>query len=266
MSTTIEVGVDQGLATLVLSRPERKNALTAQMFAEMLEALATLRRDSTVKALLLTGAGSDFCSGGDLGSMQGAVEADTVRTRMVENNRLLSALADFDRPVIAAVDGVAFGAGFSLALAADFVIASQRARFCMAFARVGLTPDLGASYFLPRIVGLQKAKQLVYSAAEISAEQALALGIALEVQPAERLHSRAEELARGMANMSGCAFGMTKRLLARSFEANLATQLDAEASSQAVAMSSSYLQQATARFASKQPPLYQWPLAQPSSK
>ncbi|WP_449433171.1 enoyl-CoA hydratase/isomerase family protein [Pseudomonas putida] len=262
MSTTIEVGVDQGLATLVLSRPERKNALTAQMFAEMLEVLATLRRDSTVKALLLTGAGSDFCSGGDLGAMQGVVEADAVRTRMVENNRLLSALADFDRPVIAAVDGVAFGAGFSLALAADFVIASQRARFCMAFARVGLAPDLGASYFLPRIVGLQKAKQLVYSAAEISADQALALGVALEVQPAELLHSRAEELARGMANMSGSAFGMTKRLLARSFESDLATQLDAEASSQAVAMSSSYLQQATARFASRQPPLYQWPPAQ----
>ncbi|MEE1865047.1 enoyl-CoA hydratase/isomerase family protein [Pseudomonas auratipiscis] len=266
MSTTIEVGVDRGLATLVLTRPERKNALTAQMFAEMLEALASLRRDSTVKALLLTGAGGDFCSGGDLGSMQGAVEADAVRTRMVENNRLLSALADFDRPVIAAVDGVAFGAGFSLVLAADFVIASQRARFCMAFARVGLAPDLGASYFLPRIVGLQKAKQLIYSAAEINAEQALALGIALEVQPAELLLSRAEELARGMANMSGCAFGMTKRLLARSFETDLATQLDAEASSQAVAMSSSYLQQATARFASKQPPLYQWPLARPSSK
>ncbi|MDN7143969.1 enoyl-CoA hydratase/isomerase family protein [Pseudomonas sp. JQ170] len=266
MNTTIEVGVDQGLATLVMSRPERKNALTAQMFAELLEALAALRRDPTVKALLLTGAGSDFCSGGDLGSMQGAVEADAIRQRMVDNNRLLSALADFDRPVVAAVDGVAFGAGFSLALAADFVIASQRARFCMAFARVGLAPDLGASYFLPRIVGLQKAKQLVYSAAEIGAEQALALGIALEVQPAELLHSRAEELARGMANMSGCAFGMTKRLLGRSFESDLATQLDAEASSQAVAMSSSYLQQATARFASKQPPLYRWPLAQPGNR
>jgi len=262
MYTSIEVSVDDGLATLLLNRPGRKNALTAGMFAEMLDALEALRRDAAVTALLLTGADGDFCSGGDLVTLQGELEAATLRLRMVDNNRLLSALADFPKPVIAAVDGVAFGAGFSLALAADFVIASQRARFCMAFARVGLGPDLGASYFLPRIVGLPRARQLFYSAAEIDARQALDWGIALEVLAPSDYLDRARELARGMAGMSPCGFGLSKRLLARSLESDLASQLDAEASGQAVALSSAYLQQATARFARKQPPLYQWPQGQ----
>ncbi|MBO3276090.1 enoyl-CoA hydratase/isomerase family protein [Pseudomonas sp. Milli4] len=258
--TTIELSIDNGLARLVMARPERKNALNLQMFAELLDTLNGLRRNPEVKAVLLTGSGSDFCSGGDVGNMQGAqATASDVRKRMEENNRLLLAMADFDKPIIAAVDGVAFGAGFSVALAADFIIASERARFCMAFARLGLAPDLGASYTLPRIVGLQKAKEILYSAREIPAQEAQQLGIALEVLPAEQLHARAEELARAMANLSPVAFGMTKRLLARSLENDLAAQLDGEASAQAVALTSTYLAEASARFMRKEPPLFQWP-------
>jgi enoyl-CoA hydratase/carnithine racemase len=260
MSSTIELTIDHGLATLVMARPERKNALSAQMVVELLDTLNNLRRDPEVKALLLTGAGGDFCSGGDISSMSNA-QADAVRGRMVNNNRLLATLADFDRPVIAAVDGVAFGAGFSLALTADFLIASDRARFCMAFARIGLTPDLGASYTLPRIVGLQKAKEIIYSAREVHAQEALTLGIALEVHTQARFLARAEELARSMVSMSLTGFGMTKRLLARTYETDLAAQLDGEASSQAVAMSSTYVQEASQRFMRKEPPLYQWPRA-----
>ncbi|UVE18717.1 enoyl-CoA hydratase/isomerase family protein [Pseudomonas sp. LS44] len=263
--STVELSIEDGLATLVMARPERKNALTPQMFAELLDALNTLRRDSEVRAVLLTGAGSDFCSGGDVGNMGGGVEASAVRARMEENNRMVLAMADFTKPLIAAVDGVAFGAGFSLALAADFVIASDRARFCMAFARLGLGPDLGASYTLPRIVGLQKAKEIIYSAREVSAQEALALGIALEVLPAATFRARAEELARSMANMSPSGFSMSKRLLARSLESDLASMLDGEASAQAVAMSSTYLATAAARFARKEPPLFQWPQAKPTA-
>ncbi|AYC34076.1 enoyl-CoA hydratase/isomerase family protein [Pseudomonas cavernae] len=258
--STIELSIDNGLAILVMARPERKNALTPQMFAELLDALNGLRRNPEVKAVLLTGAGSDFCSGGDVGNMQGEqVEAAVVRRRMEENNRLLLAMADFDKPLIAAVDGVAFGAGFSLALAADFLIASERARFCMAFARLGLGPDLGASYTLPRVVGLQKAKEIIFSAREVPAQEALQLGIALEVHPAETFRARAEELARAMANLSPTGFSMTKRLLGASLESDLVGMLDAEASNQAVCMASNYLKDAAARFARKEPPLYQWP-------
>lgn len=261
MFTTIELAIDEGLATITLARPERKNALSAQMFAELLDALNGLHRDASVRALLLIGAGNDFCSGADISGNLNGSDAASVRSRMLEYNRMLVALADFDRPVIAAVDGVAFGAGFSLALAADFIIASERARFCMVFARIGLVPDLGASWTLPRVVGLQKAKELVYSAREVLAPEALALGIAIEVQPSAELRNRAEALARSMANMSASGFGATKRLLARSLESDLASQLDAEAYVQTVALSSPYPREAAARFMRKEPPLYQWPLA-----
>jgi enoyl-CoA hydratase/carnithine racemase len=261
MFTTIELSIENSLATLTLMRPERKNAINRQLADEMREALDRLRGNPEVKALLLTGSGNDFCSGGDVSRMSGGVDASDIRERMDHGNQLLCALADFNRPVIAAVDGVAFGAGFSLALAADFLIASDRARFCMAFARIGLVPDMGASHLLPRIVGLQKTKEIVYSAREVSAQEALALGVVLEVHPAEAFRARAEELARSMSNLSMVAFGMTKRLLARTFEVDLAAQLDCEASAQAVAMSSSYVEEATARFMRKEPALYQWPVA-----
>jgi enoyl-CoA hydratase/carnithine racemase len=261
MFNTIELSVENGLATLTLMRPERKNALTRPMFDEMREALDRLRSNPEVKALLLIGSGDDFCSGADVGKISGGVEACDIRERVTHVNRLVTALAEFDRPLVVAVDGVAFGAGFSLALAADFLIASDRARFCMAFARIGLVPDMGASYTLPRIVGVQKAKEIIYSAREVSAQEALALGIVLEVLPVAQFRARAEELARSLCNLSTAAFGMTKRLLARAFEVDLATQLDAEASAQAVAMSSPYVQDATARFLRKEPALYQWPAA-----
>ena len=261
MFKTIDLSIADGLATLTLMRPERKNAINRQLADEMREALDQLRGNPEVKALLLIGSGQDFCSGGDVSRMSGGVDASDIRERMDHGNQLLGALADFSRPVIAAVDGVAFGAGFSLALAADFLIASDRARFCMAFARIGLVPDMGASHLLPRIVGLQKAKEIIYSAREVSAQEALALGIALEVHPAEQFRARAEELARSMSNLSMVAFDMTKRLLARTFQTDLAAQLDCEASAQAVAMSSSYVEQASARFLRKEPALYQWPVA-----
>lgn len=259
--TSIVLTIEDGLATLVLSGPEKKNALTVQLFEELETVLGSLRSDPQVKALLLTGSGGDFCSGGDIGKMGGAVEATAKHAVMVKANRTLAALMDFDRPVVAAIDGVAFGAGFSLALAADFVIVSDRARLCMSFARIGLLPDLGATYTLPRIVGYQKAKEIIYSAREVSAQEALALGIALEVHPCERLHARAEELARNLGNMSTVAFGMTKRLLGRTFENTLAVQLDAEASAQSVSMTAQYFQEAATRFMRKEPLLYRWPVA-----
>ncbi|WP_239499443.1 enoyl-CoA hydratase/isomerase family protein [Pseudomonas putida] len=251
--------MEEGLATLTLSRPERKNALNRQVFEQLGDALNQLRSNPQVKALLLTGAGSDFCSGGDINNMGGEVEASARQATMTDANRVLVSLMEFDRPVIAAVDGVAFGAGFSLALAADFVIASERARFCMAFARIGAVADMGASYTLPRIVGYQKAKEIIYCARELSAQDALALGIVLETHPPEAFLDRAREIARSMGNMSPTAFGMSKRLLGRTFESTLQAQLDAEASAQTLAMTSAYFHAATARFLHKEPPMYEWP-------
>ncbi|MDN7139869.1 enoyl-CoA hydratase/isomerase family protein [Pseudomonas sp. JQ170] len=257
--TSVVLTVEDGLATLVLSGPGRKNALTWQAIGELERTFGRLRDDPQVNAVLLTGAGDDFCSGGDISMMGSSTDASVLNEVMASANRLVSTLLNFDRPVIAAVDGVAFGAGFSLALACDFLIASDRARLCMSFARIGAMVDLGATYTLPRIVGYQKAKEIIYSAREVAAHEALALGIALEIHPPERLAARAEELARSLANMSPVAFALTKRLLGRTFESNLAAQLEAEGSAQAVAMNDQYFTDAIERFMRKEPSLYRWP-------
>ncbi|MDR3096454.1 MAG: enoyl-CoA hydratase/isomerase family protein [Paraburkholderia sp.] len=255
----IKITNEDGIATLTLARPERKNALNAAMLAELSEALLALRRDETVKALVLTGEGDDFCAGGDVSSMQAATDAASVRARMLENQRPCLALASFDRPVVAAIDGAAFGAGFSLALMADFIVASERARFCLAFARVGLVPDLGMLHTLPRTIGIQRTRELIYSARELPAGEARALGLVLEVLPHDTVRARAHELARALAEQSAAGFAMTKRLLAQSFEQDLASLLDAEAGAQAIALTSPYVREAAARFVRKERPRFSWP-------
>ena len=264
--TSIQTAIADGVATLTLARPQLKNALNAQMGEELGEALASLRRDPDVRALVLTGAGGDFCSGGDISNMQGARGSEAAQARMSELHRVYDALLEFDRPVIATVDGVAFGAGFSLALAADFVLASQRARFCLSFARVGLLPDLGALHMLPRLIGMQRTKELVYSARELPAQEAVALGLVLEVLPAPALQARALEIAAAMAQVSPFAFAKTKQLLARSFETDRRALLGAEASAQAIALESDYTKEAVGRFMRREPARFQWPLAPDQKK
>ncbi|WP_191833438.1 enoyl-CoA hydratase/isomerase family protein [Pseudomonas fluorescens] len=256
----LECSRRDGVATLVMSRTQVKNAFNGEMAMALLEALAQIRRDPEVRAVVLSGAGTDFCAGGDVSSMARMDgDAAAVRQRMELVNSVISALADLPCPVIAAVDGVAFGAGFSLALVADFILAAPRARFCMVFARIGAIPDMGATYHLPRLVGLQKARELIYSAREIDAAQALEMGIVLEVVADNDLHLRANELACSMACMSPLAFNMTKRLLTHSLNNDWSRQLNEEAQAQAIAMSCDYFKDATLRFMRKQPLLYRWP-------
>lgn len=146
----------------MLNRPESLNAIDRRMADEITGALARWRADETVRVLLLRGAGGAFCAGGDVRGMagQGPRDPEEARAGMERYRRMTLALRGFDRPVIAAVDGAAYGAGMSLALLADIVLLSDRARLCMAFQRVGLVPDCGALYTLPRLVGLQQAKAL----------------------------------------------------------------------------------------------------------
>jgi 2-(1,2-epoxy-1,2-dihydrophenyl)acetyl-CoA isomerase len=171
----------------------------------------------------------------------------------------LRTLIQFDRPVIAAVDGPAFGAGFSLALLADFVIASPRARFCMSFMRVGLGPDFGAMYTLPRVVGVQRAKELMLSAREVDADEALKLGIAMEVVPAERLMPRATGLALSFTAASPLAVSLVKQDVAMSLGADLAALFAQEADHQAMCFTTPSHEQAVQRFLAKQPASFRWP-------
>jgi enoyl-CoA hydratase/carnithine racemase len=258
---TLQVDIHEGIATLTLSRPERKNALNTEMKQALEDAIVALRADASVRALVLTGAGGAFCSGGDLSSMQEGRGTEAARKRMTDMHRTLDNLLDFDRPVIAAVDGVAYGAGFSLALAADLVVASPRARFCLSFARVGLVPDVGSLHLLPRLVGLQRARALAYSARELPAQEALELGLVLELHASEQLLARAQQLAKALAGASPAAFAMTKQLFARTFELDRRSLLDAEANAQAVAFGTEYFGQAVEGFMRGEKAKFHWPSA-----
>lgn len=257
---TVLYEVADGVATLTLNRPAQRNAIDLRMRDEIAQCLAALKRDRDVRALVVTGAGGAFCAGGDLRGIQSAqLDGAGWRQRMKDAHDWVGALISLDRPVVAAVDGPAFGAGFSLALAADFVIASPRASFCLSFMKVGLVPDFGAFHTLPRVVGVQRAKELMLSAREVAADEARRLGIVFEIAPADRVLARAQALAASFAGASPLAASLVKRALAATPAAGLDAMLDFEADAQALCFASSEHQAAVARFLDKQPAAFRWP-------
>jgi len=260
---TLDYRLDDGVATLTLDRPEAKNALDPTMADELGGCLAAIRADESVRVLVLAGAGGAFCAGGDVKAMgQGGPRTpEQRRAGMARYTRICTELMALDRPVIAAVDGVAYGAGFSLALMCDIVLLSERARLCMVFQRIGLVPDMGAFYTLPRVVGLQRAKELIFSAREIDAAEALRLGLAMEVLPAEALAARAQAIARSFAGASPVAMSIAKRALQASLGSDLQTLLEIESSGQALASNSDYAKEAVRRFAAREPAQFRWPPA-----
>jgi enoyl-CoA hydratase/carnithine racemase len=257
---TIEYAVEDGVATLTLNRPAQKNALDMVMRAELSEVMNAARRDRGIHALVLAGAGGAFCAGGDIRGMRnGDGSAEEGRNRMLDLHLWVEDLVNFDRPVIAAVDGPAYGAGFGLALAADFVLATPRARFCLSFMKLGLIPDCGVFYTLPRIVGVQRAKELAFSAREIGADEARQLGIVFEIHDPETIGERARRMALSFNNASLTALSITKRAFNASLGSSLGTLLEMEAAGQGVARSSAYHRNAASAFIAKQPPPFTWP-------
>jgi 2-(1,2-epoxy-1,2-dihydrophenyl)acetyl-CoA isomerase len=257
----IQTSSDAGVATIVLNRPEARNALSLTMTDELDSVLFDIGRDPAIRAVILTGAGGAFCAGGDVQRMNSAAQetADERRARLRRAHRTVKALHALDRPVIAAVDGAAFGAGFGIALLCDIVLASSRARFCMAFGRVGLVPDYGSLYTLPRVVGLQRAKEIMFSAREIGPAEAQQLGIVLEVTEPDDLLPRARILAQALAQASPIALAMTKDALNASLGHTLDSMLEMEAAAQGVAGTSEYARECFRRFAAKERSPFQWP-------
>jgi 2-(1,2-epoxy-1,2-dihydrophenyl)acetyl-CoA isomerase len=248
-----------GIGVLTLDDPPTRNAIGRELSRAIGEVVCRVRVDRTVRALVLTGAGGHFCAGGNVRAM-GAGRADPaeVRTRMLSSQQWLRDLITLDRPVIAAVDGVAFGAGLSLALCADLVLASTRARFCAAFVRIGLVPDYGLSYTLPRVVGVQRAKELAMTGREVGADEALRLGLAMEVQPPEMLLPRAMEMAASLTRASPDALSMIKRGFAAAVD--LGTCFELEAHGQALTGATAWHCEAVADFLARRPPRFRWPV------
>jgi 2-(1,2-epoxy-1,2-dihydrophenyl)acetyl-CoA isomerase len=252
----LRVEVDGPVATLTLDRPAALNALTVPVKVALREALESLAADRAVRAVILTGAGRAFCAGQDLAERDepDAAPLDVeVRERY---NPIIRALQSMGQPVIAAVNGVAAGAGASLAFACDLRIASEEARFVLAFGRIGLVPDSGATWFLPRLVGPAKAAELALVGDSVDAAEALRLGLVSKVVPGPELMSEAQALAERLAEGPPLALALTKGALKRSLTINLDEALEGEAKLQGIAGATADHAEGLAAFREKRPPRF----------
>lgn len=235
----LEVSIDQGVATILLDRPEVMNALNDELGFALLEAVAKFALDDQVRCLVLTGAGRAFCAGEDLGALaQGYDSGEPPRlgkTLIERYNPLIRAIRQAPKPVVAAVNGVAAGAGASIALACDFRIASEQAKLILAFIKVGLVPDSGAIWFLTRMVGAARAWELAASGDPVSAQEALALGLINKVVGADVFEQESKQFARELAEGPTRAFALTKSLLEQAATVSLEEQLDLEVEAQSEA-------------------------------
>lgn len=258
----IRFEVENEVAVLTLNRPEARNALSEEMRDDIDKVLPVLKGQAggEIKALVITGAGGAFSAGGDIKAMQRRAAFTPVdsRKRMRQSHNRLYDIANLELPVIAAVNGAAAGAGFCFALMADFVLATPRARFAASFNRIGLVPDWAGLYYLPRIVGLQKAKELVFTCRLFGAEEAKALGIVHDIYPEEGFLDRAKAFAGRFRTAGTTAIGVSKNILNQSFNLDHRALLEMEAMAQAVCSASDYHRQAVKRFIDKEPPLFNW--------
>lgn len=251
--------ISDGVATLTLNRPERLNALSSPIMEGLLEALPRLARDEAVGAIVLTGAGRAFCAGGDVkrmaeGSVEPGIEEAVTRLRgRMEVSRLLH---EIPKPTIAMVNGAAAGAGLSIALACDLRIAGQSARFVTAFANVGFSGDFGGSYFLSKLVGTGKARELYYTAAPLDAAQALALGVVNRVVPDADLAVTTMEFARKLARGPRIALALMKRNFNAAESGTLAELLDLEARGQVETGQTADHKEAARAFVEKRAPVF----------
>ncbi|HSD10041.1 MAG TPA: enoyl-CoA hydratase-related protein [Candidatus Binatia bacterium] len=228
--THIRLQFRERVAHLTLARPEHGNALTVEMAEELAQAASRIADASGAGAVLLSGAGTSFCVGGDVKSFsrQGDRLCEYLRPTATALHLAVSRLVRLDLPVVAAVQGAAAGAGMSLACSADFVIAADTARFTMAYTRIGLSVDGGSSYFLPRIVGMRRAVELMLTNRVLSAEEARDWGIVTRIVPATDLAREAEALAAALASGATRALRAAKRLVREGWSESLETQLEQE--------------------------------------
>lgn len=264
VSPLLQFEVADQVATITLNSPGKRNALEPAMREQLAAHIRTIRDDASIRSVVITGAGGHFCSGGDLRNIATAnLDNAGWLHRMQSLHQWLQDLLTLDRPVIAAVDGAAAGAGFSLALAGDFILATPRAWFNMSFLKVGLVPDVGAFYTLPRVVGVQRAKEIMLSARDVGAQEALQLGLALELHEPDQLLPRAQAMARSFVGASPTAVALIKRSLQDALGGGLQSLLAAEAQAQSLAVGTEAHKTAVQRFLTKQPPLFAWPALKP---
>jgi enoyl-CoA hydratase/carnithine racemase len=249
-----------GVATITLNRPERLNALTFEVYRELTDLFAALPNEPSVRVVVITGAGKAFCSGGDVHDiigelfsrdMEGLLDFTRMTCELVANIRALR------KPVISSLNGTTAGAGACIALASDIRIASDTARIAFLFVKVGLSgADMGAAYLLPRVVGLAKATELLYTGDFISAEEALRIGLYNQVVAGDKLVESTSQFAERLASGPAFALAKTKEMLNRELNMNLETALECEALAQAICMQHPDYREAYEAFVAKRPPKF----------
>src|SRR5262245_32649661 len=259
---TLLFKVENGVGWIVLNRPEARNAMNAEMRQAYLDALARCGDDPEIRAVVLTGTGKGFCTGADLSGSRAATGAAApphpggTRDAMRPSQRVIRALWDLEKPIVAGVNGVAAGLGAHLVYACDLVVAADDARFIEVFVRRGIAMDAGGGFLLPRHVGLHRAKELVFFGDELSATDAERLGLVNKVVPAAELEATLTAWARRLADGPTFAIGLSKRLLNRSLQADIDTLFAEEAFSQALAANSEDMREGIRSFMEKRPPAF----------
>jgi 2-(1,2-epoxy-1,2-dihydrophenyl)acetyl-CoA isomerase len=242
--------------TLTLNRPDALNSFTVEMKDELLGALKEAGRDKSVRVVILTGAGRAFSAGQDLKERQAPGVADLGTELRARYNPIILAMRRLEKPIIGAVNGVAAGAGISVAMACDIVIASESASFIEAFGRVGLVPDTGSTWFLPRLVGYARAAEMIFTAGPVDVATAERIGLVNRVVPADQLMDEARSVAAQLAAGSPRALALAKRGLNHALESGLEDALEYEAQLQSIAGRSKDHAEGVAAFVEKRPPRF----------
>lgn len=256
-SSTICQGLEQCLLEITLNRPDCLNAFNEEMHIAFQEALKRAHEDKGIRAVLITGNGRGFCAGQDLGDRNPATmnEApDLEHTISTFYNPAVRLIRNLNKPVVCAVNGVAAGAGANIAFGCDIVLASEKARFIQSFAKVGLVPDAGGSWLLPRLIGEMRAKALAFTAEPLSPSQAKEWGLVWEVVPADELMTKARELARSLAHGPTFGLGLTKSAIQSAAEQSFDKHLELEAKYQGEAGRSHDYAEGVTAFLNKRSP------------
>ena len=248
---TIILERKDGIGTLTLNRSENLNAINRKMTEELNCAMVEIAKDAGVRALVVTGSGRGFCSGFDVGDMAQAAAPIETRNWIQMAHKTILALTDFEKPVIAKVNGAAVGFGCSLAMSTDIIIASESAKFGLIFSRIGLIPDGGSLFHLPRLVGPAKAKELIFTAKMVDAKEAERIGLISKAVPADELDNEVNMLAKQLAEGPTVAFGIAKKIINKGLSMDLSSVLECEAFGQTIAGTTQDAQEGVMAFLEK---------------
>ncbi|MDY6965551.1 MAG: enoyl-CoA hydratase [Halobacteriota archaeon] len=248
---------EEGIATITINRPDARNSLDGKTYEELGIAIEDVRVDRDVRVVIITGAGKAFCAGLDLkyaGTMVRMTPPD-VRA-FIRNIQQIFSLERLEKPVIAAVNGYAMGNGCDIALACDFRIASENAQFEMTYTKLGLIPDLGGTFRLPRLIGIEKAKELIYTGRRVDAKEAERIGLVSKVVPAEKLDSEVKEFAEKLAKGAPIAIGLAKMAINNGIGTDLRSAIEYEVYCQSLCLQTKDVAEAMAAFMGKREPKF----------